>query len=312
MVRVRRKSCGVGFRSNSKPLSRSNNRLSENDGRMALFKLTDRERGYLFLEEIDLEAQLAAVRSLLRRNEAADTALSIEIKDLENQAREAEEEYAWLVQDMWVERLEMSVYLDAAHSMAAVGMLAPMFEAMFTTLFRTLGASGSSLPKKTDRAKRADADYWNPQILFGSKGRSDNLIGGILQLAEDTGLKTLLPKDFGKVLTALFAYRNMMFHNGFEWPTDRRKSFADTLESQGVPEAWFSTSTRNKEVWIYYMSPAFVERCLALVSEVLTAIGVLTTPRPNAGNAVKGATKVTAKITKVSSVKKPPTPAKTK
>ncbi len=280
---------------------------------MALFKLSDRERGHLLLEGIDLEAQLAAVRSLLRRNEAADTALSKEIQDLERQVREAEDDCVWLVDDMRAERLQMSVYQDAANSMAAVGMLAPMFEAMFTALFRTLGAASSSRPKATDRAKRADADYWNPQILFGTKGRADNLVGGILQLAEDSGLKALLPKDTGKVLTALFAYRNMMFHNGFEWPADRRESFANTLESQGVPEVWFSSSKRNKEVWIYYMSPVFVERCLALVSEVLTAIGVLTTtPSSEVENTVKGAKKATKKVAKLLRVKEPLTLTKTK
>lgn len=266
---------------------------------MALFKLTDRERGFLYLEGIDLEAQLAAARSLLRRNQAADQALSEEIKALEQQARQAEEDEAWIVEDMWIEHLQASVYQDAANSMAAVGMLAPMFEALFTTLFRTIGqskapeASGGApaedvdaavavLAPPTARWARAESEYWNPQILFGSKGRSDNLVAGILQLSVDTGLTAHLPKDCGKVLTALFAYRNMMFHNGFEWPTEHKASFAKTLQAQDIPPAWFSTSTRKDEVWIYYMSPTFVTRCLDLVDEVLTAVGLLTRPQPRA------------------------------
>jgi hypothetical protein len=256
---------------------------------MALFKLTDRERGYLFLEEIDVEAQLAAARSLLRRNQAADEALAEEIKGFEKQAREVDEEQAWLVEDMWVERIHSSVYQDAANSMAAVGMLAPMFESLFTNLFRALSRSGEKASDQTDRTKRAEADYWNPQVLFGSKGRSDNLVGGILQLSADTGLSKLLPKDYGQVLTILFAYRNMMFHNGFEWPVDRRESFAEILKAQGAPDTWFLTATRNHAVWIYYMSPEFVNRCLTLVDEVLTAIGVQTAAGgKSAANSKKG------------------------
>lgn len=254
---------------------------------MALFKLTDRERGYLFLDEIDLEAQLAAVRSLLRRNQLADETLTDEIKRLEQQAREASDDHAWIVEDMWVEHLQASVYQDAANSMAAVGMLAPMFEALFTTLFGALGRSSETASDRTDRATRADADYWNPQVLFGSKGRSDNLVGGIIQLSGDTGLGPLLPKDYGKVLTILFAYRNMMFHNGFEWPVDRRESFAETLKAQASPETWFSTATRNGSVWIYYMSPVFVDRCLDLVDEVLIAIGILTSRQAHSRGEVK-------------------------
>lgn len=246
---------------------------------MALFKLTDRDRGYLFLEDINLEAQLAAVRSLLRRNRDADQSLADEIKGLEDQARKASEDEAWIVEDMWIEQLEASVYQDAANSMAAVGMLAPLFEALFTTLFRTLGRAKTQDLTRTDRATRADADYWNPQVVFGSKGRSENLVAGILQLSADTGLHPLMPKDYAKVLTALFYYRNMMFHNGFEWPIERRQSFTDLLKGQGLPDAWFSTSTRNGEVWIYYMSRILVDRCLALVDETLTAVGVLTTPK---------------------------------
>lgn len=245
---------------------------------MTFMKLTDREWGYLFFEEIDLEAQLLAVRSVLARNREADAELARDIKKLETEARAVDEEHAWIVEDMWVGQLEHSVYLDAANSMAAVGMLAPMFEAVFTGLFRALGRSAAEGATRSKRASQADGDYWDPHVYFGDDGRRDDLVGGIVQLSKDTGLKSLLPADYAAVLKALFAYRNAMFHNGFEWPEERKAAFAKFLKNQKLPEAWFSMSTRRDEPWIYYMSPDFVDRCLLLVEELLVAVGRLTHP----------------------------------
>lgn len=254
---------------------------------MALFKLTDRERGQIFFEEIDLEAQLLAVRSLLARNREADAALAEDIKSLEDEARAAEEEHAWIVEDMWVGQMEASVYQDAANSMAAVGMLAPLFEALFANLFRSLGRSAAAGLDKSERASRADLDYWDPHFVFGKDGRREDLVAGIQQLARDVKLNVLMPTDYAAVLTALFTYRNMMFHNGFEWPIERRDAFAKTIQNQNLAEAWFSKATRNDEPWIYYMSPEFVSRCLTLVDEILTAVGRLTWPEPPKGTASK-------------------------
>jgi hypothetical protein len=247
------------------------------------FQLSDRERGYLFLEDIDLEAQLAAVRSLLRRNHQADAELKNEIDQLAAEVKAASEDQAWIVEDMWIGQMEHSVYHDAANSMAAVGMLAPMFEALFANLFRALGRSHAAAQSdRTDRARRADEQYWDPHLVFDSKGRREDLVAGILQLSADTKLTPLLPKDLGNVLTALFAYRNMMFHNGFEWPVERRTAFAALLKNQGIPDTWFSNSSRGDQPWIYYMSPAFVDRCLKLVDEALAAIGSLTNTKSKA------------------------------
>lgn len=247
------------------------------EGHLQFFEMPDREWGYLFLDDINLEAQLAAVRSLLRRNRQADAALQEEIDQLAAQVTEASEDEAWVVEDRWIGQMEHSVYHDAANSMAAVGMLAPMFEALFTNLFQALGRSHVAQEgHQTDRVRRANQDYWDPHVVFDTRGRREDLVAGILQLSADTKLRSFLPKDFGKVLSALFAYRNLMFHNGFEWPVERRTAFAALIENQNLPDTWFSHSLRGDEPWIYYMSPSFVDRCVNLAEEALIAIGKLT------------------------------------
>jgi hypothetical protein len=253
-------------------------------------KLPDNFWGHVFFEDIDLEAQMAAVRSLIRRNREADAALEAEISELEAQVKTLEENEAGIAEAFWVGQMEHSVFQDAANSMAAVGMLAPMFEAIFTNLFAALGRATNSKPlfhsseeALTARKQRAIADHWDPHVVFDSKGRREDLVAGILQLATDTGLEAHLPSDYGKVITGLFLYRNMMFHNGFEWPVERRDAFAKQIKNQGLPDAWFRSSFRNHQPWIYYMSTVYVDRCLALVGEVLTAVGRMTKPQPKTG-----------------------------
>lgn len=57
------------------------------------FGLTGRDEAFLLLGELDLEAQLLAVRSLLRRNAQADTQLAQEIDELAKRAEDASGEY---------------------------------------------------------------------------------------------------------------------------------------------------------------------------------------------------------------------------
>ncbi len=252
---------------------------------MNFFKMPDREWGLVFFEGVDFEAQMAAVRSLIHRNRQANVALNEEIKELASHVQTAEVHEAWIAESMWVDQMEHSVFQDAANSMAAVGMLAPMFEGLFTSLFAALGqATVASVDSTkddglTDRERRSHADYWDPHVIFESKGRRESLVDGIRQLAVDTKLTPLLPKDYGKVLMGLFLYRNMMFHNGFEWPSERRAVFAAQIASHGLPQNWFRHSSRNGEPWIYYMTELYVDRCLTLVDEVLTAVGKLTKPQ---------------------------------
>lgn len=257
-----------------------------------LFKMPDSVWGHIFFEDIDLEAQMAAVRSLIHRNREADAALDEEIAGLAAQVQTVEEHEAGIVECLWVGQMEHSVFQDAANSMAAVGMLAPMFEALFTNLFAALGQAAapklvfpSTNDGLTDRKRRVNGDHWDPHVVFDSKGRREDLVAGIRQLAADTGLEPLLPKDYGKVITGLFLYRNMMFHNGFEWPVERRAAFAAQVKNQNLPEDWFRHSFRDGEPWIYYMTTTYVDRCLVLVDEVLTAVGQLTKPKSKAAQA---------------------------
>ena len=132
--------------------------------------------------------------------------------------------------------------------MAAVGMISPFLEAVFTAIF-------PSLPRK--------------------KKEQGGIAAAIRQLAESNGLAQFFPEDYGKTLDALFLYRNKMFHNGFIWPERVRNNFQKTITDSGWPRNWFGETiyrdSRNKreKPWIFCVSDEFIEHCLWTIGQVL-------------------------------------------
>jgi hypothetical protein len=243
------------------------------------FGLTDRDYAVLLLEDADLEAQLLAVRSVLRRNAQADSELAREIEDLGKRAGEASGEYGMHLENTWVDHLHDSVFQDAAHSMAAVGMLAPMLESLFVATFRGIGDLKPPVTPVTLGGVRAahvgDPKFWDPHFYFGvSRRQRIGIVRGIRQLAESTGLAPRLPADYGDVLNALFSYRNKMFHWGFEWPKDEREKFERLIVSEGWPSDWFTRSLSGGQTWILYMSDVLIRLVLTRIDEMLDGIGV--------------------------------------
>lgn len=177
--------------------------------------------------------------------------------------------------EIWVERLQNSVFLDAAHSMSVVGMLAAFVESLFDWVFKNLREihAQSSGQTVNDRTLCSQNKFWGPRLVFHPKGRNKDIVQGIQQLSDSIGLREYLPDDYGKTLSALFSYRNKMFHNGFEWPIEERKKFENLIQEKDWPQEWFQKSTSDDKPWIFYMSASFIEHCLATVDQVLEGVG---------------------------------------
>lgn len=242
-----------------------------------MFALTNRDYAIVLLEDLDLEAQLVAVRALLRRNAATDAALEKEIKDIAERARQASGEYGLHLENDWVDHLHGSVFQDAAHSMAAVGMLVPMLESLLTATFGAIRDLKDPATPVTPAGPRAShvggKNFWDPHYLFSDARGSKDIARGVVQLAESTGLLSLLPVDFATVADALFTYRNRMFHHGFEWPKAERVKFAKLIVERGWPGDWFVTSESGHEPWIFYMSDTFIAHVLGWFEGILEGIG---------------------------------------
>ena len=238
------------------------------------FEITNRDRALFLIEEYDLEAQLLAIRSLLKRNSESDKGLEAEIKALEAEIRRHNDEYAEYLQDSRIEHLHGSVFQDAAHSMSAVGMLAPFVESLFVAVFNGLRASRPPTDAATDGRVSALHDaFWDPHYMFEGAQRQKHVVRGIRQVSESTGLMAYLPDSLFKTLSALFEYRNRMFHHGFEWPIDEREKFSRSILQNQWPSNWFTRSSSAGKPWIFYMSPEFIQHCLATIDQVLDGVG---------------------------------------
>jgi hypothetical protein len=99
-------------------------------------EMSDRDWAGFLLERLDYEQQLIAISGLLQRNDTADKRIAEQMKELDEEARRSS---GWRNQraiDAWGEYFYLSVYQDAAHSMAALGMIAPLFESLFFQAFQ--------------------------------------------------------------------------------------------------------------------------------------------------------------------------------
>ena len=223
--------------------------------------LTDRDLAHIELRDVDVlrnvdvEAQLLAIKNLIRRNRKANEDSEQKIKDLYEQARRTMETRNSPYQDdRWVDETYQSFFQDAAQSMAAVGMLVPLIESLFAIIF-------PSLPKETE------------------KNKNEGIVKVILRLAESDGLAQFFPDDYKNVLEALFLYRNKMFHNGFIWPEKERNKFQKKIKEGGWPQSWFEETTyedslkKTETPWIFCMSAQFIEHCLRTIERVLDGYG---------------------------------------
>lgn len=242
-------------------------------------EVSNRDLATYLIGEPDLEAQLLVITSLICRNQQVDMALSAEIKqrdeDFRRNARRNEMERMYR-EARWLDALHHSGFQGAAHSMAAVGMLAPFIESLFVSIFSGLRKyvqikiNGSSADPRI--AAPLD-EFWDPHFAFDPGGHRRAIVDGIEQLARTIGLSKNLPSGYVKMLSALFAYRNKMFHLGFEWPIKERCKFNKRVESGEWPAEWFRKATRGDKPWIFYLSDEFITHCLKTIDEVLEGVG---------------------------------------
>ena len=80
------------------------------------------------------------------------------------------------LEDEWLDSLHHSIFQDAAHSMAAVGMLAPFVESLFCfDLPRGLREyeekTAAILQRDDPRIAASDNEFWDPHFAFDKRGR---------------------------------------------------------------------------------------------------------------------------------------------
>ena len=261
------------------PGSSSLDELLYQDAGLGSPGMTWRDKDCAILQGRDYVAQFDAISSLLSRHEHADASTSAEIKAIENLPQKNHRDV-----DEWCDLLHWSTYKSAAHSMAAVGMLAPFFESLFVHAFqgiRTKFYPDNPIPPGHPRSGMGKADeFWDCHLVFAANGKKKKsckkgLVLGIMELAEAVNLKTPhLPPNLSATLTPLFQYRHNMFHGGLEWPAEERKKFTAQISQ----ENWgtlFSSAMRDAlddVPVIFYINKSFINQCMDLVEKLMKSL----------------------------------------
>lgn len=239
----------------------------------------------LLIHHIDYESQLAAFREQLHQHREHEDKLYSKIDALEKKSQESHNPSAYFPSYDRDELCHHSVYQDAAHSMAAVGMLAPFFESILKQVFlglRILIQEGATPTPAHPRFMDAITDRcWDCQFfLSDGKLKRGGIVLGIKDLSSAVGLSPYFTSSLTNVLEALFAYRNRMFHFGFEWPLKERTSFNKRILEENW-DNWFAVATTDGKPWIFYMTKTFISKCLEEIDELLIAVGKFAEDLPN-------------------------------
>ncbi|WP_180575542.1 hypothetical protein [Agrobacterium vitis] len=101
--------------------------------------LDDRDYLHTLVHDIDWQAQLLAVRQMISRNRQAGEAFSKAIKDDAAELEAYNGPHRYHYEDQHTDMKFEASYRDAAESMAAIGMIAPMIESTFGQALAALG-----------------------------------------------------------------------------------------------------------------------------------------------------------------------------
>lgn len=233
------------------------------------------DRDYLFrlVTEIDWESQVRAVRTVLRRNAKASAAAQEHIDELKRTGSGLRDE------DDMVDAMNQATYDGGANSMAAIGMVAPMVEGLFSQAFSSLGllyAEKGMEPPDDERwsLSRSHEQRWNCQYYFKSADEppKQDIISGIVQISRAAGLNKHISKADFIWIRAMLTYRNLMFHNGLEWSPPRRAGFVKVIKEQKW-EHFFSYSTSGGDPWVFYIQKEVMADIPSVIERILDGMG---------------------------------------
>ena len=212
---------------------------------VALFGWYDRD------SDFDFHSQLMAIETLLSHQAYHEAQTGNEIGRAGEVASSSTGEANRHAVDTQVDLIHMSIYQDMTHSMAAVGTLAPLIESIFKAAFR----------------------FWK------YKPRGGGLVKNIMAFVNGDGADEHMPSDLKLTLEALFFYRNITFHHGFEWPSKERRHFQSRLSQW--PTDWFGYSTSDGEPWMFYLSPRFITHCVKTTKQIIDGLYDYDLQNPN-------------------------------
>ena len=210
-----------------------------------------RDAAVLLMPRLDYESRLIAVVGLLDSHRQAEKKIEARIKKMESLARRTPGEHAVY---MWIEKVHQSIYQDAAHSMAAVGMIAPLIESVFDHTFQEIGRLAIGLPPLTThyRLQTVKRETWDCRLVLNKDGKwSPSLVQGVVQLLDAIDLKAHLPEALAEKLAptlsfpppALRTRRADFRHRALQWNHAARTRAFRLRPAGGSCEPWHPAHT---------------------------------------------------------------------
>jgi hypothetical protein len=166
-------------------------------------------------------------------------------------------------------------FVEMARSHALVSSITAFCESLFKNqLPRVSWSFKGNLPSEHPRVAffaSSLTSFWDPSKGGEKDGGFPGRVVAILSLG---GFIELFGVDFERTLYALFAYRNAMVHNGYEWPEDERERFAAKVAENNWTE-WFNYSTSGDNPWYYHTAPLFRKAGLNLCERSVAAFDAI-------------------------------------
>lgn len=236
--------------------------------------LTPWDCARILLGPIQLDMQVAAMRSLLSRNRTEDVRLRAQFADLERHAQEGTLR-DFEIDHYYGELFYENVYQGGTHALAALGMVAPLTESVLVRLFQYVPLMGTPKPHPRRELLEPDRRKWNCKFRWDDVDRKwcDDIIGGVDQMAGVVDVERFLTRADRLRLRALFNYRNFMFHNGIEWPEEWAAKFEKLVA--GWPDGWFRSARIGDKPWIFYMTESFTDECFEMLHRFVEGVGAL-------------------------------------
>ncbi len=232
----------------------------------------------IVLPHLNYEYHLSAINNLLSIHKIEDKKATQDINEISKfikTAKGARKDYIQYLIGEQMLKFHCSAYQSAAYSMAAVGMLAPFLESIFHQSFFGIKDnffSKNNHPNTHSRWEKDILETWDCHFVWDKNHRGKDLVRGIIQLSDATGLRAFLPQDITILLTVLFSYRNKMFHCGFEWPIEERNRFWNRIKEENWPVSWLEAATSGGEPWLIYLSDDFISHCVESIEEIINGI----------------------------------------
>lgn len=247
---------------------------------------TDRQYAALILYDghtsgCNIDAQFDAIRGLFASLEQAETSAAEKLSEQQKKVSESTGPARDHADDCLNDSYHSLVYEDAARSMAAISMLAPFIEMLFTRLFSCSTrqkkyyniSNKHHVRWKLKQQLQWNCNWWAKPNENKERDIDKGIAKGIMQICDAIELTKHLPKDIRILLDVIFEYRNKMFHNGFEWPKAERSKFLQEIQKSNCPNTWFNNATWGNDPWVCYLSQDFINRCIDAIEEILDGIG---------------------------------------